>query len=84
MRTEATSDRSHVWVAMILPFVLGFQISYSVAKVLELKKKKKFFQSLGSMISRHVSGSVQLRWGKPQKEFSALCIYGREGDDVGG
>lgn len=83
MRIEATSERSHVLVAMILPFILGFQISYSVAKVLELKKKK-FSQSLGSMISRHVSGSVQLRWGKPQKEFSALCIYGRYGDDVGG
>lgn len=36
------------------------------------------------MMSRHVSGSVQLRWGKPQKESSAVRIYIRKRGYIGG
>lgn len=62
---------------MILSFVLELQIGYVVAKVLGLKKKK-FSKPHSSVMARRVSGSVQLRWGKPQKEFSALCMYSRK------
>lgn len=74
-RIEAITGRSPFFIALIIFYILGFQIGYAVAKV--PGPSKKGFKSLGSMMSTPLFSSAS--WdGANLSDSQILCIYSRK------
>jgi hypothetical protein len=77
MRVKSISRGPHFVVALMIlsnTSILGFQIGYIIAKVLELNKSG--FQTSGSMMSTHDT-CAQLGWNKPQRILSLFTFVER-------